>query len=576
MKVLVAPAGRWRTQLLFRGYGLCVFLTTLHQYHWSEQLDRRSIAPSWDVLQRHLTARPVEEHLVSAAALALLILGARGAVLLVAAVSMALLVRLNMAEPWLFPAVEYVLFAVLPVLGVAAIAGEWLRAMLTRSPCDVRAEHVDRTVVACFRVGFLTTMGFATLHKLNTDFLDPTTSCENVIAGWLAENWGWVGTLVQRVGSPWATVLVEGGVSLLVVVWPAVGIVAVSGFFLMLGLVGAPSTAGIVMVMSWAFVDDGALVRVRPYRRVIAVGTGLTVAVVAALLMRGYQGTALSREMIVLVVTLAVVPAGVALALVWAGQAGGAATLAPPAAGSRWLTRGIPLGATIMLVANGMAPYLGLRFNYSFAMWSNLRADQHRWNSLIVPSWVQWQPMSERFIEVRTVTTVPLTLPLFPARDVAVSAFLDKVTAATRQAGAHVALDVEWNHTRHVVADGAAPEQTAALLAAMRNGSRPTDRVIVHAATVTFAPSAETPADASPYEVRLEPALFSPTGFRRAKQGTARRRQNYDLELVHEGQVHRMPSTLTNPDVERFVANLPESNLLPPKLSRSGPQRCFH
>jgi hypothetical protein len=38
---------------------------------------------------------------------------------------------------------------------------------------------------------------------------------------------------------------------------------------------------------------------------------------------------------------------------------------------------------------NGFSPYLGLKFNYSFAMFSNLRVDEARWNHLILPEWVR-------------------------------------------------------------------------------------------------------------------------------------------------------------------------------------------
>ena len=39
----------------------------------------------------------------------------------------------------------------------------------------------------------------------------------------------------------------------------------------------------------------------------------------------------------------------------------------------------------LILTINGFAPYLGLKFNYSFAMLSNLRVDDARWNHLFVP-----------------------------------------------------------------------------------------------------------------------------------------------------------------------------------------------
>ncbi|MBZ5710194.1 hypothetical protein K7C98_13090, partial [Nannocystis pusilla] len=37
----------------------------------------------------------------------------------------------------------------------------------------------------------------------------------------------------------------------------------------------------------------------------------------------------------------------------------------------------------------GLSPYLGLKYRYSFAMLSNLRVDDARWNSLIMPRWIR-------------------------------------------------------------------------------------------------------------------------------------------------------------------------------------------
>ena len=34
-----------------------------------------------------------------------------------------------------------------------------------------------------------------------------------------------------------------------------------------------------------------------------------------------------------------------------------------------------------------MSPYFGLKYRYSFAMLSNLRADTARWNSMVIPKW---------------------------------------------------------------------------------------------------------------------------------------------------------------------------------------------
>ena len=42
-------------------------------------------------------------------------------------------------------------------------------------------------------------------------------------------------------------------------------------------------------------------------------------------------------------------------------------------------------------ISNGMSPYLGLKYRLNFAMLSNLRVDEARWNSLLIQLWKIWQ-----------------------------------------------------------------------------------------------------------------------------------------------------------------------------------------
>ena len=49
------------------------------------------------------------------------------------------------------------------------------------------------------------------------------------------------------------------------------------------------------------------------------------------------------------------------------------------------LSRGLACVSSLLFLANCLSPQLGLRHEYSFAMFSNLRADEHRWNSLVFP-----------------------------------------------------------------------------------------------------------------------------------------------------------------------------------------------
>ncbi|MCY1013939.1 hypothetical protein OV079_52120 [Nannocystis pusilla] len=51
--------------------------------------------------------------------------------------------------------------------------------------------------------------------------------------------------------------------------------------------------------------------------------------------------------------------------------------------------RSFAVATIALLLALGSSPYLGLKYRYSFAMLSNLRVDDARWNSLIVPRQVR-------------------------------------------------------------------------------------------------------------------------------------------------------------------------------------------
>ena len=64
---------------------------------------------------------------------------------------------------------------------------------------------------------------------------------------------------------------------------------------------------------------------------------------------------------------------------------------------------GLSSWLALILIVNGMSPYLGVKYRFSVAMLSNLRVDQERWNSYVIPKWVRlrkhtphvqvvWQP----------------------------------------------------------------------------------------------------------------------------------------------------------------------------------------
>lgn len=564
--------GRWRTQLLFRGYGMCLLLTFMMQLRWAVRDSYRSLPWSWAVLQGHIANRPPEEHLVTVTALGLLVFGARGLTLLVGFVAMALLLRVNMSDPLLFPAVEFTLFAMLPAFACLALLAELLGTRGAR-PLDVGSARLDDTVVAVFRCAMLTTLLFVTLHKLNRDFLDPTTSCERVIAQWLSESWGAVGGTIQQLGSPRATIAVEGSLPLLLLWHPLVGVTGASLFFWCLGLVGAPSTAGIAMVMAWAFFEHADLDRLRARARPVGIAAGGILIAVAAASLQLYQGIALSRELIVVVEAMAIVPAVCAVALLLDRDR----PPAPPRFDGLRRHPAIPALATAMLLANGLSPYFGWRFNYSFAMWSNLRADAVEWNSFVVPSWLQRWSILDHYVEVQSIEFHPATFAAFPSDTVATGRFVQAVAGCVNRAGTHLDLRLTVDGVEHAFADACHDAAVVPLLEALHQ--RPADQqLVVERAMATVDPPADPGAvgQNDPYERKLEPALFSTTAFGDVVAQSLRRHQNLTLQIAFRGQTRRFEHTLDNPGLLEFTRGLERDNLFPGKLVRSGPQPCFH
>jgi hypothetical protein len=64
--------------------------------------------------------------------------------------------------------------------------------------------------------------------------------------------------------------------------------------------------------------------------------------------------------------------------------------------------RALLLGLAAAGLLNGVTPYLGLKFRMSFAMFSNLRADDARWNHWLVPRGVQLRAF-DPFVHVTDV-----------------------------------------------------------------------------------------------------------------------------------------------------------------------------
>jgi hypothetical protein len=370
---LFVALGLQRTQWLWRGFGVCLLVNAAITYSSTDLITMRARGED-------------QMHGLALAGLVLALFGARLLAIAFAgawAFSCFGLVLSGHDRVFFFPAAEWMLWLALPLFSVlmilASLWDEVRRDSVDEASCR---DQLDRALVAVFRVLCVATLGFAALHKLNSDFFDPAVSCVS-LRHRLSDWWGlphWLSTGV----SPLAIVLLEGSVPIALVVprlrWFGIGLALV--LILPFVSIGAPAFAGLVVLMSLAFLPDEAMAAVgagvRSYRWAIVASVVVLVGA-GRLLYTGdfpWLPTALAQS-------LAVVAWWVfGLALRWQLRAGRAKNRAAPAS-----AYALPMLVllTALVLFNGLTPYLGIKFQYSFAMLSNLRVDDDRWNSFVFP-----------------------------------------------------------------------------------------------------------------------------------------------------------------------------------------------
>lgn len=236
----------------------------------------------------------------------------------------------------------------------------------------------------------IATYGLATFHKLNRDFLDPSTSCANygideLLVYYNLEGWfdPWAIALF-----PLVALIVEGGIAVAYLVGRRrIAWILAALFHIPITLTMAPAFALVMLPGHLSFVrfeDDARWgERTIPNLRIFAV---LTVAT-----------TTLSLVLHGALPELSMIPKEALLwffffTLVWAF---------PPWTKHAWVgrpdaERGAPLrlkavawGIGGLFVLNGLTPYLGVQYQHTAAMLSNLRIDRGCWNHLIVPESVR-------------------------------------------------------------------------------------------------------------------------------------------------------------------------------------------
>ena len=348
--------------LLFRLYGVALSFFSLKTYVscYQVQPDLLVTPGAWSL------------HALSLVALLMIWRGAHPLLLACAtAFSARCLIATHRAdEPLLwFPAAEWPIFIALPLF--ALVGG-----LLDRS-------RRDQLTLLSFRLSFLGAMGWAGLHKLNRDFFDPQVSCAR-LSERLTEWWGIPEWIYAKV-SPAMIVSAELGVGLILLWRPRLGVVIATLMLGHFGTIGATALASVVVTMALSFLslpDLDALShlpRRRPLSSVCVFVSAMAVSYWA------YQGTWSWLQYGLFHGLLSVVLLGL-ITLSWLNTP--RADVERPPLGTRHR-----LFVALIIscwTLNGLTPYLGLKFQYSFAMLSNLRVDDHRWNSYLFSKRLRW------------------------------------------------------------------------------------------------------------------------------------------------------------------------------------------
>ena len=274
----------------------------------------------------------------------------------------------------------------------------------TRRPATA-AERLLRVSGPPLRLALVTVYFFSFWHKLNWDFFDPSLSCDGAwyVVSSVVHHLGlqlrvnaWAGAGITLPFSRWAansaiygTLLVEGGLAL-ALMWPRTRRWAVLWgwlFHFVLGLAGYYDFSATMMALLFLFAP-GSVVTAFEETWAAAVartggsarGLGIGLAAPAAAIM-GYQffRWGLSDRWVWSLWWLTIIPIALGGMLLWRArgrEAAGETSLVPVS---------LPLWLSPILVAvNCLSPYLGLKTETAFAMYSRLRTEGGVSNHLLV------------------------------------------------------------------------------------------------------------------------------------------------------------------------------------------------
>jgi hypothetical protein len=304
-------------------------------------------------------------------------------------------------------AAEYPIFVLLPgiliLLALFLTRGFKQGQQLTQAAAWERFQSAfESRTVLIFRWTVIMTLFWVCFHKLNSDFFNLKVSCEMVIKTYYGKSWSFQAIpWLSSFSSPLMVVLLEGPICILLLMYfRHFGIVLTACVFGMIAFYDALVITLCVILPALAFLNQEDYNTFRKHWRsftlvwLALLSIWLPISCTHYLSNRPWIQPCIYQAVVLAVIIFTL---GIHLnswfsnwshlaRLGWLKMLGyQRAQMLTSNHDGGWLLR----ATAAIWILNGASPYLGLKYNFSFAMLSNLRTDDSRWNHLLVPKWVR-------------------------------------------------------------------------------------------------------------------------------------------------------------------------------------------
>ena len=571
LKGLFLPLGMWRTSLVIRTFALyTVFSASMGGAKFLRICRELASGEGWSAaLQKVGESYPGDNEVILygwVGALALLILGPRLGVLIFASGMQTIVFLSRLQAPKSLQAEGHLLIFVPLFIAILAISCSSKQGRLLAA-----SEELERSFNLFFRGVLLASFAFIVIHKTNADFLNRDVSCMHMF--WPKGFFGLypsATTLFHLPRSPWVALTAEAIAPLFLLIMPRVGILILVILLAHLGAQGPQSITWLFIALSFSFLRQSDLAVVLRYRTtaIALVVLAFSLAVLGVLKISGpFEIGQLFRPglYIGLVLSSFFIVTGLLLTDILRRFRGGG--VAPEDTSQsysrplRFRTKTILFVAGVLFLANELSPYLGIKHRYSLTMWSNLRADRGRWNSLLVPSWFKvFDYVDKYLVEVTMVRAIPKEKQLVSQPEVADIVELKRIIILARKRRDRLKVNFEYLGKSYFY-DNTNPGPSPGVLAILpKTGTVRIAKMSVRA-RLPDQRSLTTTTLAYNYFVGLLAAS-----------------EHLDVAIKYRGERFVFHDAHRNRDLAQFVNRLPVAHGLygAKALSVAAPQKCIH